>query len=138
MIIVTNWNEIHKSNISEGFKEEIQTFFKELVHDNMGENHLTYDFTEIGKIAVLESSDDLFHLPEIGFYSETMLLLDKIVISKTRSFDLAFYYNEYPNINHIYRNLIIIYFSYIMSLLKIDRKKNINLIKYGAYIWEKK
>lgn len=79
MIIITNWNEIHTNNISEGFKEEIQTFFMELVHDNMGEDHLTYDFTEIGKIAILESSDDLSHLPEIGFYSETMLLLDKIV-----------------------------------------------------------
>ena len=64
MIIITNWNEILTSNISEGFKEEIQTFFKELVRDNMGEDHLTYDFTEIGKIAILESSDDLFHLPE--------------------------------------------------------------------------
>ncbi len=79
MIIVTNWNEILTSNISEGLKADIQTFFKELVYDNMGEDHLTYDFKEIGKIAILESSDDLFHLPEIGFYSETMLLLDKIV-----------------------------------------------------------
>ncbi len=79
MIIITNWNEILTSHISEEFKEEIQTFFKELVHDNMGEDHLTYDFTEIGKIAILESSDELSHLPEIGFYSETMLLLDKIV-----------------------------------------------------------
>ena len=79
MIIITNWNEILTSHISKGFREELQIFFKELVHDNMGEDHLTYDFTEIGKIAILESSDDLSHLPEIGFYSETMLLLDKIV-----------------------------------------------------------
>ena len=79
MIIITNWNEILTSHISEGFKDEIQTFFRELVHDNMGEDHLTYDFTEIGKTAILEVSDDLPHLPEIGFYSETMLLLDKTV-----------------------------------------------------------
>ena len=79
MIIITNWNEILSSNIPEGFKEEIQTFFKELVHGNMGEDHLTYDFTEIGKIAILESLDELTHLPEIGFYSGTMLLLDKII-----------------------------------------------------------
>lgn len=79
MIIIANWNEILTSNISEGFKEQIKTFFKELVHDNMGEDHLIYDFTEIGKIAILESTDELSHLPEIGFYSETMPLLDKIV-----------------------------------------------------------
>ncbi len=79
MIIITNWNEILTSHISEEFKEDIQSFFKELVHDNMGEDHLTYYFTEIGKIAILEASDELSHLPEIGFYSETMLLLDKIV-----------------------------------------------------------
>lgn len=79
MIIITNWNEITKSNISEGFKSDIKTFYKELIHDNMGEDHLTYDFTEIGKIAILEPSDDINHLPEIGFYSDTMFLLDKIV-----------------------------------------------------------
>jgi len=45
----------------------------------MGEDHLTYDFTEIGKIAILEPSDDINHLPEIGFYSDTMFLLDKTV-----------------------------------------------------------
>lgn len=79
MIIITNWNEILASHLSEGLKSDIRTFYKELVHDNMGEDHLTYDFTEIGKIAVLEASDDINHLPEIGFYADTMLLLEKIV-----------------------------------------------------------
>lgn len=79
MIIITNWNEITKSNISEGLKLDIRIFYKELVHDNMGEDHLTYDFTEIGKIAILETSDDISHLPEIGFYADAMLLLDKVV-----------------------------------------------------------
>lgn len=79
MIIIANWNEIMASSLSEGLKSDIKTFYKELVRDNMGEDHLTYDFTEIGKIAVLETSDDINHLPEIGFYADTMFLLDKIV-----------------------------------------------------------
>lgn len=79
MIILTNWNEILTSNLSEGFKADIKTFFKELVCDNMGEDHLTYDFTEIGKIAILEPTDDIDNLPEIGFYADAMLLLDKVI-----------------------------------------------------------
>jgi len=79
MIIITNWNEINTSNISVGLKSDIKRFFKELVHDNMGEDHLTYDFTEIGKIAILESTDDINHLPEIGFYNETIFLLDSTI-----------------------------------------------------------
>ena len=59
MIIITNWNEILTSNISDGLKADIKTFYKELVYGNMGEDHLTYDFTEIGKIAILEQSDDI-------------------------------------------------------------------------------
>lgn len=78
MIIITNWNEILASRLAEGLKSDIKTFYKELVCDNMGEDYLTYDFTEIGKIAILESSDDISNLPEIGFCADTMRLLDKL------------------------------------------------------------
>lgn len=81
MIIITNWNEILVSHLSVGLEKDIQIFYKELVHDNMGEDYLTYDFTEIGKIAILESSDDIDNLLEIGFYADTMLLLNKVVES---------------------------------------------------------
>jgi len=79
MIIITSWDDITTSNISEGLKLDIKAFFKELVHDNLGEDYLTYDFTEIGKIAILEISDSIHHLPEIGLYEETIYLIDKAV-----------------------------------------------------------
>lgn len=79
MIIITSWDDITTSDISDGLKYDIKTFYKELVHDNMGEDHLTYDFTEIGKIAILEPSDNIHHLPEIGFYNETILLTESTI-----------------------------------------------------------
>ena len=79
MIIITSWVDITTSDISDGLKTDIKTFFKELVHDNMSEDHLTYDFTEIGKIAILEPSDNIHHLPEIGFYNETILLTESTI-----------------------------------------------------------
>lgn len=99
MIIITSWDDITTSNVSEGLKSDIKTFYKELVHDNMGEDHLTYDFTEIGKIAILEASDNIHHLPEIGFYNETILLTESTI---------EFVDNAWTEDTHFYRVTILL------------------------------
>lgn len=81
MKIITEWVQLQdlEESIDHALLEELKSYFKSIVTEMLEEDdYLSYDISEVAKIAVLETGDDIDHLPEIGFYEETIMLTESI------------------------------------------------------------
>lgn len=68
MKIITKWQDIDalETIICESLIAELRVYYKEIVTEMLcEEDYENYDITEIGKVALLESDDDINNLPEI-------------------------------------------------------------------------
>lgn len=81
MISITNWNELIalENKLGESILSELKRYFIELVTEIMDESdYLNYSLDEIGKIAVLEETDDINNLPAIFLTEDSSTLLDSL------------------------------------------------------------
>lgn len=80
MKIITNWNQLQAlKGIEAPLKAELEQCFKELVTEMFDEeDYLNHDIGYIGPIAILESEDNINHLPMLGMTEETVTLLESI------------------------------------------------------------
>ena len=80
MKIITNWNQLQSlEGVSKPLKAELERYFKELGTGMLDEeDYLNHDISYLGPIAVLESTDNINHLPELGMSEETVTLLESI------------------------------------------------------------
>lgn len=80
MKVITSWNQIQQlDNITPSQKSELKRYFKELVTEMLDEpDYKHHDIGYVGLIAVMESNDDIHHLPLLGMTQETVTLLESI------------------------------------------------------------
>jgi len=78
--IITNWNQLLSlKDIKEYLREELKRYFIELVTEMLDEeDYINHDISYLGPIAVLEPSDNINHLPQIGLTEDTVTLLESI------------------------------------------------------------
>lgn len=80
MKTITNWKQLQAlEGTSEPLKAELERYFIELVTEMLDEEeYLDHDISYLGPIAVMESSDNINHLPELGMTESTVTLLESI------------------------------------------------------------
>jgi len=78
--IITNWNQLQAlEGVGESLKAELERYFIELVTEMLDEeDYKNHDISYLGPIAVLEATDNINHLPELGMTEETVTLLESI------------------------------------------------------------
>jgi len=77
---ITSWNQLEAlENIDELLKAELKRYFKELVTEMLDEpEYKNHDISYIGPITILESTDDINHLPQLGMTESTVTLIESI------------------------------------------------------------
>lgn len=81
MKVFVTWNELMEleEKLEKNIFSELKRYFIELMTEMLDEEDFeSYDVSEVGKISVLESGDELAHLPDIGMTEETMTVLESI------------------------------------------------------------
>ncbi len=80
MKTITNWKQLQAlEGIREPLKTELERYFKELVTQMLDEeDYLNHDISYLGPIAVMEASDNINHLSELGMTESTVTLLESI------------------------------------------------------------
>ncbi len=95
MKTITNWKQLQAlEGTSEPLKAELERYFIELVTEMLDEEeYLDHDISYLGPIAVMESSDNINHLPELGMTESTVTLLESIpeYIEEVSIVDEAYY-----------------------------------------------